>query len=60
MQPQEHRIVIPPWLLPRTRFTAIELMPEGGSILASTMMAGDDRSLGVGLIARRLQEEATN
>lgn len=56
MEPQEQRIVIPPALLPPTGFTTIELKPEGGPTAASNVTPGDNRLLGVGLMALRLQE----
>ncbi|MDX8524797.1 hypothetical protein RFM68_09775 [Mesorhizobium sp. MSK_1335] len=56
MQPEEQRIVIPPTLLPQTGFTTIELTPEGGPIPASSVSPEDNRLLGVGLMALRVQE----
>lgn len=56
MQPEEHRIVIPSQLLPPSGFTTIELKPEGGSTPPSSISPDDPRSLGVGLIAMRVQE----
>ncbi len=56
MQPEEQRIVIPTTLLSQAGFTTVELIPEGGPIPASNVTPGDNRLLGVGLVAVRVQE----